>query len=149
HALRRHMASDDPELSGGMFDPPPYTWRYAYFPSWPDKPFLSVPPNTRKLWYGMLGIPMNPEDLSHNSIEVDSWGELLRVIVFAQRPGSRNGSNVAPKAPTENAMILPNGPKRLIGLSRRFLVFHHCLMAMSTRSYASVTRLFPGYAKSR
>jgi hypothetical protein len=63
------------ELSHGIYDPPPGTGTYAYFPSWPDKPFLSVLPNTRKLWYEILGIPAILDDLFNKAIEVNSWDE--------------------------------------------------------------------------
>ncbi len=77
---RRHAKGnkieDYLERSGGFFDPPSNTGTYAYFPSWPDKPFLSVPPNTRKLWRQVLGIPENLDALLfERPIEVNSWDE--------------------------------------------------------------------------
>jgi len=63
------------ELSYGIYDPPDHTAIYAYFPSWPDKPFLSVPRQTRKLWYEAIGLPAIKQVLFDQPIEVDSWDE--------------------------------------------------------------------------
>jgi len=61
------------ELSLCVFDPPPNTGTYAYFPSWPDKPFLSIPRKTRRSWYQALGVLAEKEALYDPPIEVASW----------------------------------------------------------------------------
>lgn len=63
------------ERSDFVFDPPPNTGTYAYFPSWPDKPFLSVPRKTRTLWYEALEILADKQALFDPAIEVASWDE--------------------------------------------------------------------------
>jgi hypothetical protein len=74
-AAKGNNVEDYLELSDGIYDPPPGTGTYAYFPSWPDDPFLSVPRKTRKLWYEALGLPAIKHALFDPPIEVSSWDE--------------------------------------------------------------------------
>lgn len=61
------------ELSQRVFYPPRNTGAYAYFPSWPDKPFLSIPRETRRSWYEVLGLLALKQDLFDPPIEPRSW----------------------------------------------------------------------------
>ena len=63
------------KLSHGIYDPPLDTGAYAFFPSWPDKPFLSVAEHTRKEWYEALALPALLRKVIEKPIELDSWTE--------------------------------------------------------------------------
>jgi hypothetical protein len=72
---KRNKIEDYLQLSFGVYNPPPGTGTYAFFPSWPDKPFLSIPENTRKEWYDTLGISALVRELFEKPIEPNSWNE--------------------------------------------------------------------------
>jgi hypothetical protein len=48
---------------------------HPFFPCWPNKPYLSIDPKTRKAWLDRLGMPLEPAEAPPYQIQARYWSK--------------------------------------------------------------------------
>jgi hypothetical protein len=94
--LEDYIALDD-EIHAEPFD----SSVYPFFPCWPNKPYLSIDPRTRKAWLDRLGMPLELTDQVDDALpyQIQAWycGEestlrMLKRFIMAKSLSFRNES---------------------------------------------------------